>query len=88
MSTWERSTSETYVGYASKHIRPLIGTVQVGALDAGTGWADQRTDGRGAGGGVSEYPGTARGGARGGDPPRRRVRQRVMPVRAGACRAS
>jgi integrase len=34
MSTWERSTSETYAGYASKHIRPLIGTVQVGALDA------------------------------------------------------
>ena len=34
MSTWERSTRETYVGYANKHIRPLIGTVKVGALDA------------------------------------------------------
>ncbi len=33
-STWERSTSETYAGYARKHIRPLIGAVQVGALDA------------------------------------------------------
>jgi len=34
MSTWERSTSEANAGYARKHIRPLIGTVQVGALDA------------------------------------------------------
>jgi integrase len=34
MSTWERSTQETYVGYVNKHIRPLIGTVKVGALDA------------------------------------------------------
>ena len=34
MSTWERSTRETYVGYVNKHIRPLIGTVKVGALDA------------------------------------------------------
>ena len=34
MSTWEHSTRETYIGYANKHIRPLIGTVQVGALDA------------------------------------------------------
>ncbi|CAA9388195.1 MAG: hypothetical protein AVDCRST_MAG66-748, partial [uncultured Pseudonocardia sp.] len=34
LSTWERSTSETYAGYTSKHIRPLIGTVQVGSLDA------------------------------------------------------
>ena len=33
MSTWERSTRETYVGYANKHIRPLIGTGKV-ALDA------------------------------------------------------
>ncbi|WP_245585709.1 tyrosine-type recombinase/integrase [Pseudonocardia asaccharolytica] len=30
----ERSTLATYVGYADKHIRPLIGGVQVGALDA------------------------------------------------------
>lgn len=36
MSTWERSTSATYSGYATKHIRPLIGAVQVGALDART----------------------------------------------------
>jgi integrase len=35
MSTWERSTRATYVGYADKHIRPLIGNVQVGALNAG-----------------------------------------------------
>jgi integrase len=34
MGTWERSTRETYDGYARKHIRPLIGSVQVGALDA------------------------------------------------------
>jgi integrase len=34
MSTWERSTSETYTGYANKHVRPLIGSVQVGAMDA------------------------------------------------------
>lgn len=32
--TLERSTLATYVGYADKHIRPLIGSVQVGALDA------------------------------------------------------
>ena len=30
----ERSTLATYRGYADKHIRPLIGSVQVGALDA------------------------------------------------------
>jgi integrase len=30
----ERSTLATYQGYAGKHIRPLIGSVQVGALDA------------------------------------------------------
>jgi integrase len=35
LGTWERSTRATYVGYADKHIRPLIGGVQVGALDAG-----------------------------------------------------
>jgi integrase len=32
--TLERSTRATYLGYADKHIRPLIGHVQVGALDA------------------------------------------------------
>jgi integrase len=32
--TLERSTLATYLGYADKHIRPLIGAVQVGALDA------------------------------------------------------
>jgi integrase len=33
--TLERSTLATYQGYvADKHIRPLIGRVQVGALDA------------------------------------------------------
>jgi integrase len=32
--TLERSTLATYLGYADKHIRPLIGHVQVGALDA------------------------------------------------------
>jgi hypothetical protein len=32
--TLERSTLATYIGYADKHIRPLIGQVQVGALDA------------------------------------------------------
>lgn len=36
MSTWERSTRDTYVGYIEKHIRPLIGTVKVAALDART----------------------------------------------------
>lgn len=36
LSRWERSTRETYSGYASKHIRPLIGAVQVGALNART----------------------------------------------------
>lgn len=36
LSTWERSTRETYAGYATKHIRPLIGSVQVGALNART----------------------------------------------------
>jgi integrase len=35
LGTWEWSTRATYVGYADKHIRPLIGGVQVGALDAG-----------------------------------------------------
>jgi integrase len=30
----ERSTLATYRGYADKHVRPLIGSVQVGALDA------------------------------------------------------
>jgi integrase len=35
VSSWERTTRVTYVGYADKHIRPLIGRVQVGALDAG-----------------------------------------------------
>lgn len=25
MSTWERTRRETYIGYANKHIRPLIG---------------------------------------------------------------
>jgi integrase len=34
MVALERSTLATYVGYADKHIRPLIGQVQVGALDA------------------------------------------------------
>jgi len=34
--TLERSTRATYVGYADKHIRPLIGAVKVGALDADT----------------------------------------------------
>lgn len=29
------ATLSTYVGYAAKHIRPLIGTQQVGALDGG-----------------------------------------------------
>ncbi|WP_219420398.1 site-specific integrase [Pseudonocardia nigra] len=32
--TLERNTLATYVGYADKHIPPLIGSVQVGALDA------------------------------------------------------
>ena len=36
MSTWERSTRETYDGYATKHIRPLLGHVQVGDLNART----------------------------------------------------
>ena len=36
LSTWERSTRETYAGYATNHIRPLIGSVQVGALNART----------------------------------------------------
>lgn len=36
LSTWERSTRETYDGYATKHIRPLLGRVQVGALNART----------------------------------------------------
>ena len=36
LSTWERSTRETYAGYATKHIQPLIGSVQVGALNART----------------------------------------------------
>ncbi len=30
----ERTTLATYLGYADKHIRPLIGHVQVGTLDA------------------------------------------------------
>ncbi|MGH4018707.1 MAG: site-specific integrase, partial [Pseudonocardiaceae bacterium] len=30
----ERSTRATYVGYADKHVRPLIGAVPVGSLDA------------------------------------------------------
>ncbi|MDP8929847.1 MAG: hypothetical protein M3O70_15065 [Actinomycetota bacterium] len=35
----ERSTLSTYQGYADKHIRPLIGSVKVGALDAdGAPW--------------------------------------------------
>ena len=29
----EPSTVATYIGYADKHIRPLIGAVKVGALD-------------------------------------------------------
>jgi len=36
LSTWERSTRETYDGYATKHVRPLLGRVQVGALNART----------------------------------------------------
>jgi integrase len=32
--TLERSTIATYQGYANKHIRPLVGHVQVGSLDA------------------------------------------------------
>jgi integrase len=35
LATLERSTIATYQGYADKHIRPLIGSVQVGSLDAG-----------------------------------------------------
>jgi len=34
MSTWERSTRETYAGYVGKHIRPLIGKVQISGFDA------------------------------------------------------
>ena len=34
MATLEPTTLATYVGYATKHIRPLIGQLQVGALDA------------------------------------------------------
>jgi integrase len=34
MGTWERTTRATYLGYADKHIRPLVGDVQVGALQA------------------------------------------------------
>jgi len=34
LATLEQTTLSTYVGYANKHIRPLIGTVKVGALDA------------------------------------------------------
>jgi len=30
----ERSTKATYIGYAEKHIRPLIGPLPVGSLDA------------------------------------------------------
>jgi integrase len=33
--TLEENTLHTYVGYANKHIRPLIGGVKVGSLDAG-----------------------------------------------------
>lgn len=36
LSTWERSTRETYAGYLTKHIRPLMGTVKVGDLNART----------------------------------------------------
>lgn len=32
--TLERSTLATYLGYVEKHLRPLIGHIQVGALDA------------------------------------------------------
>ncbi len=33
LATWEPTTRDTYVRYAKKHIRPLIGTTKVGALD-------------------------------------------------------
>ena len=34
LATWEPTTLATYIGYANKHIRPLVGAVKVGALDA------------------------------------------------------
>jgi hypothetical protein len=34
MATLAPTTLATYLGYATKHIRPLIGQLQVGALDA------------------------------------------------------
>jgi integrase len=34
LATLERATVATYLGYANKHIRPLIGSVRVGDLDA------------------------------------------------------
>jgi len=33
LATWEPTTRDTYVGYAKRHIRPLIGAIEVGALD-------------------------------------------------------
>jgi integrase/DNA-binding transcriptional regulator YhcF (GntR family) len=34
LATLEPTTRSTYIGYANKHIRPLIGAVKVGVLDA------------------------------------------------------
>jgi integrase len=34
LTSLERATVATYIGYADKHIRPLIGSVKVGDLDA------------------------------------------------------
>ena len=33
LATWQPTTLATYVGYAKKHIRPIIGKIKVGALD-------------------------------------------------------
>ena len=33
LATWEPTTRDTYVGYAKRHIRPLIGAIEVGALE-------------------------------------------------------
>jgi integrase len=36
MVSLERTTLETYLGYANRHVRPLIGSVEVALLDADT----------------------------------------------------
>lgn len=44
MATLAPTTLATYLGYATKHIRPLIGQLQVGALDADAHRADQAAE--------------------------------------------